>query len=104
TANNLLLVVNSGVGSNAKASVVFQTGARVNAAAGPAFYNLVVNSHTGNPMIRTGWYSSEVFELSNGALLPRLINGDRMPDRWFYEGNQDVRRNGDGDLFVSTDQ
>ena len=55
-------------------------------------------------MIKTGWYTADVFELNSGALLPRLINGDRMPDGWFYEGNQDVRRNSDGDIFVSTDQ
>jgi len=58
----------------------------------------------GNPMVKTGWYSSQIFELASGALLPRMINGDRTPDGWFYEGNQDVRRNSDGDLFVATDQ
>ena len=76
----------------------------VSAPAGPAFYNFVLNSHSGNPMIKTGWYSYDVFELASGALAPRLINGDRMTDGWFYEGNQDVRRNGDGDIFVATDQ
>jgi hypothetical protein len=104
TSNNLLLVVNSGVGATARPTVVFQSGAMVNATAGPAFYNFVLNSHTGNPMIKTGWYSNDIFEMSGGVLTPRLVNGDRMPDGWFYEGNQDVRRNADGDLFVSTDQ
>jgi hypothetical protein len=104
TANNLLLVVSSGAGAGAKPSVLFQTGAQISANAGPAFYNLVLNSHVGNPMIKTGWYSSDVFEAAQGALIPRLINGDSTPDGWFYEGNEDVRRNSDGDLFVSTDQ
>jgi hypothetical protein len=104
TANNLLMVVNTGAGAGAKPSIVFQTGAMTPATAGPAFYNFVLNGHTGNPMVKTGWYTADVFEYSSGALLPRLVNGDRMPDGWFYEGNDDVRRNGDGDLFVSTDQ
>jgi hypothetical protein len=104
TANNLLTVVNTGTGAGAKPSILFQTGAMAPATAGPAFYNFVLNGHTGNPMVKTGWYTADVFEYSSGALLPRLVNGDRMPDGWFYEGNQDVRRNGDGDLFVSTDQ
>jgi len=104
TANNLLLVVNAGTGSGATPSILFQTGAMLPAAAGPAFYNFVLNGHTGNPMIKTGWYTMDVFEDSAGSLLPRLVNGDRMPDGWFYEGNDDVRRNGNGDLFVSTDQ
>jgi hypothetical protein len=104
TANNLLMVVNTGTGAGAKATILFQTGAMTAATAGPAFYNFVLNGHTGNPMVKTGWYTADVFEYSSGALLPRLVNGDRMPDGWFYEGNQDVRRNGDGDLFVSTDQ
>jgi hypothetical protein len=104
TANNLLVVVNSGAGAGAKPSILFQTGTPVNAPAGPAFYNLVLNGHTGNPMIKTGWYTADVFEMSSGSLLPRLTNGDRLPSGWFYEGNQDVRRNADGDLFVSTDQ
>jgi hypothetical protein len=103
TANNLLLVVNSGTGAAPKPTVVFQPGAMVNASAGPAFYNFVLNSHTGNPMIKTGWYSADIFEMASGALVPRLINGDRLPDGWFYEGNDDVRRNADGDIFVSTD-
>src|ERR1019366_7398550 len=103
TANDLLLVVNSGSGSS-KPSVVFQDGAQINVPAGPAFYNFVLNGHTGNPMIRTGWYTPDVFEVSSGTPLPRLVNGGRKPRGWFYEGNQDVRRNGDGDLFVSTDQ
>lgn len=104
TTNNLLVVVNSGAGAAAKPTVLFQTGAMVNAPAGPAFYSFVLNSHTGDPMIKTGWYSYDVFELASGALVPRLVNGDRMTDGWFYEGNQDVRRNSDGDIFVSTDQ
>lgn len=104
TANNLLMVVNSGAGAGAKPSIVFQTGASVNASAGPAFYNLVLNGHTGNPMIKTGWYTSDVFEVSPGQLIPRLVNGDRLPGGWFYEGNDDVRRNGNGDIFVSTDE
>ena len=104
TANNLLMVVNTGTGAGAKPSILFQTGVMTPATAGPAFYNFVLNGHTGNPMVKTGWYTADVFEYSSGALLPRLVNGDRMPDGWFYEGNDDVRRNGDGDLFVSTDQ
>jgi len=104
TANDLLMVVNSGAGPGSRPSIVFQTGAPVNASAGPAFYNFVLNGHMGNPMVKTGWYSSQIFELASGALLPRMINGDRTPDGWFYEGNQDVRRNSDGDLFVATDQ
>ena len=104
TANTLLLVVNAGAGVGAASSVIFQGGARVNVSAGPSFYNLVMNGHTGNPMIKTGWYVQDVFEVAGGMLLPRLISGDRTPDGWFFEGNQDVRRNGDGDLLVSTDQ
>ena len=103
TANNLLLVVNAGAGMGAPSSIVFQTGARVNVPAGPSFYNLVMNGHTGNPMIKTGWYLQDVFEISGGLLVPRLVSGDRTPGGWFFEGNQDVRRNGDGDLLVSTD-
>jgi hypothetical protein len=104
TANNLLLVVNAGAGMGAPSSVLFQTGARVNVSAGPSFYNLVLNGHTGNPMIKTGWYVQDVFEVAGGMLVPRLVSGDRTPDGWFFEGNDDVRRNGDGDLIVSTDQ
>jgi len=104
TLNNLLLVVDAGAGTGGSQTIVFQSGAPVNTPAGPAFYNFVLNGHTGNPMIKTGWYSSDVLELAGGTLLPRFVNGDRMPDGWFYEGNDDVRRNGDGDLFVSTDQ
>jgi hypothetical protein len=104
TANNLLLVVNAGAGMGAPSSVVFQSGVRVNVSAGPSFYNLVMNGHAGNPMIKTGWYTTNVFEVAGGILVPRLVSGDRTPDGWFFEGNQDVRRNGDGDLLVSTDQ
>ncbi len=103
TANNLLMVVNSGVGPTAKPSIVFQTGAQINVSAGPSFYNLVLNGHTGNPMIKTGWYTSDIFEVSSGQLIPRMVNGDRLPGGWFYEGNDDERRNANGDLFVSTD-
>jgi hypothetical protein len=104
TANNLLLVVNAGSGFGAKGSVVFQAGARVNVPAGLSFYNFVLNSHMGNPMIRSGQYLSNVLEVADGLLVPRMVTGDRTPDGWFFEGNQDVRRNGDGDLLVSTDQ
>jgi Bacterial Ig-like domain (group 2) len=104
TANSLLLVVNAGAGMGTPSSIVFQSGARVNVSAGPSFYNLVMNGHTGNPMIKTGWYVQDVFEVAGGMLVPRLVSGDRTPDGWFFEGNQDVRRNGDGDLLVSTDQ
>jgi hypothetical protein len=104
TANNILLVVNAGAGMEAPASIVFQAGAPVNVPAGPAFFNMVMNGHSGNPMIKTGWYMPNVFEIAGGVLTPRLVDGDRTPDGWFYEGNQDVRRDGDGDLVVSTDQ
>ena len=104
TGNNLLLVVNAGAGMGSLASIVFQTGARVNVSAGPSFYNLVLNGHAGNPMIKTGWYYPNVFEVADGMLIPRLVNGDRTPDGWFFEANHDVRRNSDGDLLVSTDQ
>jgi hypothetical protein len=104
TANSLLLVVNAGAAMGSKSSVIFQTGARVNVPAGPSFYNLVLNGHMGNPMIKTGWLIPNVYEIADGALIPRLISGDRTPDGWFYEGNQDVRRTGDGDILVSTDQ
>jgi hypothetical protein len=62
-----------------------------------------MNSHTGNPMLKTNYYTTNVFELSSGALLPRLVDGDLLPGSWVYEGNQDVRRNGYGDLIVATD-
>jgi hypothetical protein len=105
TANNLLVVVDTGTRAAPASTVVFQTGDPVNyAPAGPDFYNFVLNSHAGNPMVKTGWFTTEVFEAASGALLPRLVNQTRLPDGWFYEGNQDVRRNADGDLFVSTDQ
>jgi len=104
TANNLLLVVNAGAGLGAKASVVFQTGAPVNVPAGPSFSNLVMNGHSGNPMIKAGQYMPNVLEVAGGVLTPRLVGGDRTPNGWFYEGNQDVRRDGDGDLLVSTDE
>jgi hypothetical protein len=104
TANDLLLVINAGSGVGSPPSLLFRTGARVFAPAGPSFYNLVLNGHTGNPMIKTGWYLTNVLEIAGGLTVPRLISGDRTPDGWFFEGNQDVRRNGDGDLFVSTDQ
>ncbi|HTS63305.1 MAG TPA: hypothetical protein VMH28_14865 [Candidatus Acidoferrales bacterium] len=100
TANNLLVVVNAGAPSP---SVLFQTGSIVNAAAGPAFFNLVLNGHMGNPMLKTGSYYPNVFEVSSGALVPRLVDGDLLPGGWFYEGNQDERRTSDGDLIVSTD-
>ena len=104
TANNLLLVVNAGAGMPVAPQVIFQTGARVNVPAGPSFYNLVMNGHSGNPIVKTSWYMPNVFELADGVLTARLVAGDRTPDGWFYEGNQDVRRTGDGDLLVSTDQ
>jgi hypothetical protein len=104
TANNILLVVNAGAGMGAPSNILFQTGARVNVPAGPSFYYLVMNGHAGNPMVKTGWYYSNVLELDGGLLVPRLVFGDRTPDGWFFEGNQDVRRNGDGDLLVSTDE
>ena len=103
TFNNLLMVVNTGASPGATPSIVFQTGTRVNASAGPAFYNFVLNSHTGNPMVKTGSYFANVFEVAGGAVVPRLVDGDLLPGSWVYEGNQDVRRNGDGDLIVSTD-
>jgi hypothetical protein len=103
TLNNLLLVVNTGASTGAKPSIVFQTGDRVNASAGPAFFNFVPNSHMGNPMLKTNFYTANVFELNSGALLPRLVDGDLLPGSWVYEGNEDVRRNADGDLIVSTD-
>lgn len=103
TFNNLLMVVNAGASATAKPSIVFQTGDRVSASAGPAFFNFVLNGHTGNPMLKTNYYTANIFELASGALLPRLVDGDLLPGSWVYEGNQDVRRNGDGDLIVSTD-
>jgi hypothetical protein len=104
TANNLLLAVNAGPGMPAPASILFQTGTRVNVAAGPSFYNLVMNGHSGNPVVKTSWYMPNIFEVADGVLTPRLVGGDRTPDGWFFEGNQDVRRNAAGDLLVSTDQ
>jgi hypothetical protein len=103
TANNLLVVVNAGTSPTATPSVVFQTGTIVNASAGPAFANLVLNGHSGNPMIKTGQYYPNVFEIASGALLPRLVDGDLLPGGWFYEGNQDTRRTANGDLIVATD-
>jgi hypothetical protein len=103
TANNLLLVVNAGTSMNATPSVLFQTGSMVSASAGPAFQNLVFNGHTGNPMLKTGVYYPNIFEVTPGGLVPRLVDGDLLPGGWFYEGDQDVRRNADGDLIVSTD-
>jgi hypothetical protein len=104
TANNLLMVVNAGSSATAKAAILFQTGSMVNAPAGPAFFNLILNSHTGNPMIKTGQYYPNVFEVGTGGMTPRLIDGDLLSGGWFYEGNQDVRRNADGDLIVATDE
>jgi hypothetical protein len=103
TANDLLLMVNAGAGMGAPSSVIFRSGARVNVPAGPSFYNLVLNGHTGNPMIKTGLFVANILEVADGMLVARLVSGDRTPDGWFFEG-QDVRRNGDGDLLVSTDQ
>jgi hypothetical protein len=104
TANSVLMVVNMGASPGARQSVLFQPGAPVNVQGGPSFYNLVLNGHSGNPMIKTGWYETNVFEIANGTMVPRLISGDRTPDGWFYEGNDDTRQNADGDLFVATDQ
>ncbi len=103
TANNLLLVVRAGPTPDSPATILFQTGSMVNAPAGPAFQNLVLNSHAGNPMIKTAAFYPNIFEVANGALVPRLVDGDMMPGGWFYEGDQDTRRNPDGDLVVSTD-
>jgi hypothetical protein len=103
TANNLLLVVKAGSSPGTPASIVFQSGATVNAAAGPAFLNLVLNGHAGNPMVKTGIYYTNVMEVAPGALLPRLVDGDLLPGGWFYEGNDDVRRTSAGDMVVSTD-
>lgn len=103
TANNLLLVVKAGAAASAAATVLFQTGSTVNASAGPAFLNLVLNGHTGNPLIKTGVYLPSVLEATPGGLVPRLVDGDQLPGGWFYEGNDDVRSTADGDLLVSTD-
>ncbi|HLH16646.1 MAG TPA: Ig-like domain-containing protein [Bryobacteraceae bacterium] len=103
TANNLLLVVKAGPTPDSPATILFQTGTTVNAAAGPAFQNLVLNSHAGNPMIKTATFFPSVFEVANGALVPRLVDGDMMPGGWFYEGAEDTRRSPDGSLVVSTD-
>ncbi len=103
TANNLLLVVKAGPTPDSPATILFQTGTTVNAAAGPAFQNLVLNSHTGNPMIKTATFFPSIFEVASGALVPRLVDGDMMPGGWFYEGAEDTRRSPDGGLVVSTD-
>ena len=104
TGNNLLLVLNAGSIYGAKQSILFQTGTMVNAPGGPSFYYLVMNGHSGNPMIKTGWYSWNVFEMANSEMVPRLITGDRTPDGWYFEGVYDARRNGNGDLIAVTDQ
>jgi hypothetical protein len=104
TANNLLMVVNAGTSIQSKPAILFQTGSMVSAPAGPAFTNMIINGHAGNPMIFTGIYFPNVFEVGSGGMTPRLVDGDLLTGGWFYEGNQAVRRNADGDLLVATDQ
>jgi hypothetical protein len=108
TENSLLVVVKAASPNapppNAQGSVLFQTGDTVNAPAGPAFLNLVVNGHTGNAAIATGNYFANIFDFASGVLVPRLVDGDSPAAGLTYEGNQTTIEDPDGNLIFSTDQ
>lgn len=102
TPNQLLLAAHATAAG--KKTTLFQPGLRINAPGNPTFYLFSNGARKGPAYLITGGNRQSVMEVTNSGLRPKTLLGDRLPNASFYEGVYSLRRNSEGDLFVTTDQ
>jgi hypothetical protein len=67
-------------------SLLLQAGDRIDVDASPEFGSLVRGAANGPLYLRMGAFQGNLFEYDNGALIPRLLSGDRLPDGATFSG------------------
>ena len=83
-------------------SLLFQAGSHVNVTASINISGLASGSDGGDPYLLFGGGRANLFSLNSRGLIPRLLNGDRLPDRSIFDGVDSIAYQNSQGLYFST--
>ncbi len=82
--------------------VLFQAGSQVNVTANITINGLASGSDAGEPYVLLGGGRANLFSLNPRGPIPRLLNGDRLPDRSIFDGIDGISYQSSQGLYFSS--